>query len=95
MLSILMTQCNWKIITAPLVYIGKHTLPILLMHKFPILFFQVIFPWTKQPMKENNPFVGLFVATVSIAACLGVDVFMQKAIDMFRAKAEHSASRQK
>ena len=85
-LSILISQANMKKISALLAYIGKRTLPILLMHKFPILFFRVIVPWTKQPMKENDPVVGLVVAIVSIAACLGVDVFLARIMDMMGIK---------
>ena len=79
-LSIVMTQSNIKMLTAPFVYVGKRILPILLMHKFPILFFQVIFPWTKEPMKANDPFVGLVVAIISIAGCLVVDVLLRKIV---------------
>lgn len=85
-LSILISRCNLKIITAPLVYVGKRTLPILLMHKFPILFFQVIVPWTKQSMAENDPFIGLVVAIISIAMCLGVDMLMIKIKGMLHKK---------
>ena len=33
-----------------LTYLGTHTLPILLMHKFPILFFQVVIPFSKNAL---------------------------------------------
>lgn len=92
-LSIVMTQSNIKMLTAPFVYVGKRTLPILLMHKFPILFFQVIFPWTKEPMKANDPFVGLVVAIISIAGCLVVDVLLRKIVAILptrKHKTEHS-----
>lgn len=77
-LSIVLSRCNWQPIRRPLVYVGKRTLPILLMHKFPILFFQVISPWTKQPLKADNILVSLLVSIISIAACLVVDVVLQK-----------------
>lgn len=77
-LSIVLSQCKWQLLRRPLVYVGKRTLPILLMHKFPILFFQVIFPWTKQPLKDDNFLVSLLVSIISIAACLAVNVLLQK-----------------
>lgn len=81
-ISIVLTQRNLRFITKPLAYVGRRTLPVLLMHKFPILFFQVIFPWTKQPMKANNAIVGFVVAVISIIACLTVDIVFRK---LFRA----------
>ncbi len=72
-LSIVISHLNVQVINKALGYVGQRTLPILLMHKFPILFFQVLFPWTKQPLKNNNSYVGLVVAIVSIAGCLIVD----------------------
>ena len=77
-LSIVISRLNIQIINKILTYVGQRTLPILLMHKFPILFFQVLFPYTKQPLKNNNPYVGLAVAIVSIAGCLIVEQIWKK-----------------
>lgn len=80
--SILLSQVNIQTVTRAMVYVGKRTLPILLMHKFPILFFQVLFPWTKQPLKNNDPYVGLVVAIVSIGACLIAERIWQNLSNM-------------
>lgn len=59
-------------------YIGRHTLGILLMHKFPILFFQTVFPWTKKYMADNNIGVALIVTIISITACLAAEWIIVK-----------------
>ncbi len=51
-------------------YIGENTLPILLMHKFPILFFQTIFPLTKELLMKSDALTGIIVSAISIAMCL-------------------------
>lgn len=51
-------------------YIGTNTLVILLMHKFPIVFFQFLIPVTKRYMAENNVFAGIIVSIISIAITL-------------------------
>jgi fucose 4-O-acetylase-like acetyltransferase len=76
-ISILMARVNLGFVQKALTYAGQKTLPILLMHKFPILFFQVLFPWTRQPLKNNDPVVGFLTAVVSIAACLAVDKLLE------------------
>lgn len=85
-LSIVISRLNVQVINKALTYVGQRTLPILLMHKFPILFFQVIFPWTKQPLKNNNAYVSLAVAIVSIAGCLIVDLIWQKIFNVVMSK---------
>ena len=69
-ISRVVSYINILALNKALTYVGQRTLPILLMHKFPILFFQVLFPWTRQPLKNNNPYVSLIVAIVSIVGCL-------------------------
>ena len=54
----------------PLSYLGKNTMVILLLHKFPILFFQVIFKPTVEPMKNNFIPVCIVVAIISVVMCL-------------------------
>lgn len=89
-LSLILSHSNLKFITKTLVFMGQKTLPILLMHKFPILFFQTIFPFTKQAMKNNNEFVGFIVAVISIIACLLVDMLLQKSVSYLIAKNKRS-----
>ena len=60
-------------------YCGVHTLAILCMHKFPVLFFQYIFPITKDYLRvttdsaEKN-LIGFFLTIVVIASCLIVEI---------------------
>lgn len=58
--------------------LGKKTLPILLLHKFPILFFQTIFPWTKQPLRDGNLAVSFLIAVLSVMLCLLADLIFSK-----------------
>lgn len=82
-LSMTVSRCKFSFVSKLPVYVGRRTLPILLMHKFPILFFQVIFPWTRQPLKDNNAFVSLLVAIISIIGCLIVDIFLRRFLPVF------------
>ena len=50
-------------------YIGKRTLAILLMHKFPILFFQLLFPHIKNKMTV----LGVVATIASVMLCLMAD----------------------
>ena len=60
-------------------YCGKHTIAILCMHKFPILFFQLIVPYTKVLFRSESGSVqkdvlGILVTIVVIALCLIVEL---------------------
>lgn len=62
-------------------YVGRHSLEIMVMHKFPVLFFQTVFPYTKTWMADTSA-VGVIicavVSAVSIAMCLAVGVGINK-----------------
>lgn len=77
-LSMALVRTRFAVLRRLLVFTGQKTLPILLLHKFPVLFFQVVFPVTKPLLKENNAPVGFLVAALSIAACLFADFLYQK-----------------
>ena len=51
-------------------YVGASTMAILVMHKFPVLFFQTIVPQTRKLLADNNLPVALIVAVIAIAMCL-------------------------
>lgn len=55
-------------------YLGKNTMVVLLMHKFPILLFQSIIPGTKIWLKNGNNLSGIFsailVTIITIYLCL-------------------------
>ena len=62
-------------------YVGRNTLPILLMHKFPILLFQTVGPF-KSILADYNSLAGvavsLGVAALSIVLCLLVAWVLQR-----------------
>lgn len=54
-------------------YIGKNTMGILLMHKFPIMFFVFILPMTRT-LIADKPLVGaILISVVTIGLCLVVN----------------------
>jgi len=59
-------------------YIGRHTLVILVLHKLPILVFQTVIPFTKQPLRNNNLFVAVVVCFIAITSCLIAEVIIDK-----------------
>lgn len=67
-------------------YLGRHTLYVLLLHKFVILFFSRVFPFTKELMQQPGKFKGvlccLIVTVISIESCL----LLEKAIGLLKQK---------
>lgn len=59
-------------------YIGKRTLPILLMHKFPVLFFQEICPGLNTLINRGNFCAEITCSVLTIMMCLGVSYFIEK-----------------
>lgn len=64
-------------------YVGKNSLPILVMHKFPILVFQTIGPF-KAPLAQYNDTIGILtaigVSAVAVLLCLTVGWFIKRYI---------------
>lgn len=60
-------------------YVGKHTLAILVMHKFPVLLFQTVGP-LKSPLTRYDDPVGILcavgVSVVAVAICLAAGWFI-------------------
>lgn len=50
--------------------VGASTLAILVMHKFPILFFQTVMPFVKDRLSENNPLWGIAISIIVICMCM-------------------------
>lgn len=51
-------------------YVGQNTIGIMVMHKFPILFFVGLVPVTKR-LNSEYPLPGaVLIASISIALCL-------------------------
>lgn len=69
-------RTNW------LQYIGQNTMIILLLHKFPILFFQSVLPITKNLLNSSNKlFVvcfAIFISCLVICMCLICDYILKK-----------------
>lgn len=53
-------------------YIGERTLPILLMHKFPILFFQRVCPIIRDILEDGNVIVEFGISVIVIGMCIMV-----------------------
>lgn len=61
--------CNILPNTRVLQYVGKNTMPILLLHKFPVIFFQSMCPFVKHWIARGS-IVGSILATIaSICLC--------------------------
>lgn len=56
----------------PINYIGRNTVGIMVMHKFPILFFVGLFPISKKLIGTYPLVVSIMVAILSIGMCLAV-----------------------
>ncbi len=63
--AIACTKIDWNVPS----YIGRNTLPILLMHKFPIVFFQ-IFLLSLLEKEYVGTVIALVIASISCALCL-------------------------
>ena len=62
----------------PLGYIGRNTMGILLMHKFPIMFFISVFPATAN-LAEEYPMIGsALIAMASLALCLMASAVLKR-----------------
>ena len=62
----------------PLSYIGKNTMGILLMHKFPIMFFVSIVPVTRALIAEKPLMGAILISTVTIGLCLVANVVLKQ-----------------
>ncbi len=56
-----------------LTYIGKRTLPILVMHKFPIMLCKIVFPWLSQKIAEGSILVEIMFAIMIVAVTLLIE----------------------
>lgn len=63
-------------------YIGKNTMPILLFHKFPILFFQSVFGPTRRYLQNLKTVCGticaILVCMLAILSCLILNEIYQR-----------------
>ncbi len=59
-------------------YLGRHTLSILVMHKFPIVFFQALCTPIALKLEEGSILVGLLVTAVSIALPLLAELIIDR-----------------
>ncbi|MBR2790876.1 MAG: hypothetical protein IKD70_09775, partial [Eggerthellaceae bacterium] len=62
----------------PVAYLGRHTLYILGLHKYPILAFQIL-PFTAAPLAQNNVLLAAVVVAVAIAFSLVVEYVVKRA----------------
>ena len=54
-------------------YVGRNTLGILLMHKFPVMFVIVLFPFAQRFLTSYPVIMSLLLAVVTIVLCLAAD----------------------
>lgn len=59
-------------------YIGSNTMPILLMHKFPVVFFHTLCPFISERLADKSLFWSFIVALFSIGLCLLVALPIRK-----------------
>ena len=66
--SILIRKCRW------LEYLGVHSIAILAMHKFPVMFFKMLVPGAQELLNNSGSIsgflAGLVITALSLAACL-------------------------
>ena len=69
-------------------YIGQNTLIILLLHKFPILFFQELCPIVKDILNKNdsivNNIIAIIISIIVILACMICKIIFDKIIRRIR-----------
>ena len=70
--GMLFERCKW------ILYMGQHTMWILLFHKFPLLFFQVLVPGMGKMLEESNPAAGMLVTAFAVASCLVFEAAAKK-----------------
>ena len=67
-------------------YLGCHTLPILLMHKFPILFFQMIVRPVGRLLEQGDSVAGIIcaviVGAITISLCLTANLIIERVFPM-------------
>lgn len=72
-------------------YIGQRTMAILVMHKFPIMFLRVFFPFTDQKISEGNILCEITVCVFTIGCCLMAEKIISRIIpEVFgKGKSQH------
>ena len=61
-------------------YIGSNTMPILLMHKFPVVFFHTLCPFISERLADKSLFWSAIAALLSIGLCLLVALPIHKIV---------------
>ena len=71
LVSVLIRKCQW------LEYIGIHSMAILVMHKFPVMFFKMLVPGVQETLNNSGSIsgflAGLVITALSLVACLVCD----------------------
>ena len=63
-----------------LAYLGMHTIPFLVMHKMPIVFFQAKMPYISDWLRYGNGFVQFATAVGVMLATIGLCMLVYKAV---------------
>ena len=64
-----------------LVLIGRNTMPVLLMHKFPILLYQSVVPESAAILKDGNAVLGIAVSVAVSAITIGLCLLVGRLIE--------------
>ena len=62
----------------PLEFVGQNTLGIMVMHKFPVVFFQTLCPVVKVYLKQNSVIVGIAVSVICIVMCVVAELVINR-----------------
>lgn len=68
------------ILSKALYYVGQNTLPILLMHKFPIVALQIVFSFFLNSSHILSSIAAMLITVVSCSACLLADLLLKRYI---------------
>lgn len=74
LVSVVIKRSRW------LEYLGIHSIAILVMHKFPVMFFKLLIPGIQDALNNSGSisgfFVGVIITVCSIAACLVCEIIL-------------------
>ena len=83
--------CSWIKRCPLLEYIGQHTIAIMVMHKFPVILFQVVIPVTSTLIARNSFLVGTGVTLICIALCLVAELLIDRICPILLGKSRKKA----
>lgn len=84
LVSIILHNIRW------LAYLGRKTMMVLTMHKFPVVFFQIVGPFEKLLQKPDSlkafAFGGIPVTVITVVMCLAVGCIIERYLPVLLGK---------